>query len=178
MTRDIDYQSWETELFIVQGGSRRELIAEGKELLAFLDGTAKFDFADLAYSLNCPLKEDAPFALSIVAADGGELKKKLSFSLDKIADESTGTIKDRSGIFFFEEQIAREGKLAFVFPGEGSQYPGMLGDLCRHFPLVREYFDLSDRVFRETGRSPLPSEVAFPPPKPGGEVEGLQLTIQ
>src|SRR5262249_28658601 len=71
--------------------------------------------------------------------------------------------KDRSGIFFFEESLSREGNLAFLFPGEGSQYVNMLSDLCLHFPDVRVSFDRADRVFLNNKRDLLPSQVLFPP---------------
>ena len=31
--------------------------------------------------------------------------------------------------------------LGFVFPGQGSQAVGMLGDLADEFPQIREHFD-------------------------------------
>ena len=36
-------------------------------------------------------------------------------------------------------------------PARGSQYPGMLADLCRHFPEVRAWFDTADRVALRRG---------------------------
>lgn len=33
---------------------------------------------------------------------------------------------------------------AFVFPGQGAQYPGMGKELFEHYPLVREYFQRAD----------------------------------
>jgi [acyl-carrier-protein] S-malonyltransferase len=37
-------------------------------------------------------------------------------------------------------------KLAFLFPGQGSQYPGMGQDLAYNFPAARQTFDESDRA--------------------------------
>ena len=36
------------------------------------------------------------------------------------------------------------GKLAFLFPGQASQYPGMGRDLAEEYPVARKVFDLAD----------------------------------
>src|SRR5262249_54960734 len=61
-------------------------------------------------------------------------------------DVNRSQIKDVRGIYYFAEPLARSGKLALLFPGEGSQYVGMLGDLCSHFPIVRQVFDRADSI--------------------------------
>jgi len=38
------------------------------------------------------------------------------------------------------------GKLAFLFPGQASQYPGMGKDLAERFPAARKVFEEADRV--------------------------------
>lgn len=38
------------------------------------------------------------------------------------------------------------GRLAFVFPGQGSQYPGMGREIAEAFPAARAVFDEADRV--------------------------------
>jgi len=55
-----------------------------------------------------------------------------------------------------------EGKLAFLFPGEGAQYPNMLHDLCLNFPEVRQCFDTADRAKLRASVNILPSEFIFP----------------
>jgi len=37
-------------------------------------------------------------------------------------------------------------KVAYVFPGQGSQYVGMGRDICQHFPEAKAVFDLADSV--------------------------------
>ncbi|HKP13239.1 MAG TPA: acyltransferase domain-containing protein, partial [Blastocatellia bacterium] len=102
--------------------------------------------------------------LAIVAGSVDELSKKLAQGMKKLAAPDCARIKDRSGIFFFEQPLGREGKLAFMFPGYGSEYVNMLADLCMHFPEVRSHFDNLDKVFLHSRREPLPSQVLFPPP--------------
>ncbi|MBX6316694.1 MAG: ACP S-malonyltransferase, partial [Isosphaeraceae bacterium] len=68
--------------------------------------------------------------------------------------------------YYWDRPLGAEGGLAFLFPGEGSQYPGMLADLCPHFPEVRALFDTADRLARESGVMEPPSERLFRPAAP------------
>ncbi|NOX38929.1 MAG: ACP S-malonyltransferase [Calditrichaeota bacterium] len=40
------------------------------------------------------------------------------------------------------------GKVAFLFPGQGSQYVGMGKDLYEAFPLVREVYDVAEEILK------------------------------
>ena len=51
-----------------------------------------------------------------------------------------------------------------MFPGEGAQYPGMLADLCLHFPEAREAFDRIDRLYADHPRGHVLSDWVFPRP--------------
>ena len=64
---------------------------------------------------------------------------------------------------------ARRRKLAFLFPGEGAQYPNMLADLCLHFPEVRECFDQIDRVYFGHPRGYCPATTSSPGPRAAAE---------
>ncbi len=54
----------------------------------------------------------------------------------------------RAGNLFWDKLSVGSESLAFLFPGEGSQYPGMLADLCPHFPEVQPLFDTADQLAR------------------------------
>lgn len=159
---DIVMIGWDTEIFIIQGESRQDLIDSGRQLLRFISGSPDLELKDLAYTLNCPL-QGAGRHLAIVADSLNELEKKLQYAIQRLSDPLCTKIKDRSGIFFFEEPLSREGTLAFIFPGEGSQYVNMLSDLCQHYPEVRSCFERADQVFLNSSRDLLPSQLLFPP---------------
>lgn len=154
---------WDTEVFILQGDSREALIKQGQELHDYLFKGPNIELKDLAYTLNTALGE-TPYRLAIVASSLQELEKKLAYALNRLADSQCMMIKAKEGIYFFEEPLKRDGKLAFIFPGEGSQYVNMLSDLCIHFPEVRAYFDRIDRAFINHKNEYLPSQLIFPPP--------------
>jgi len=159
--------AWDSEVFILSGGTRAEVIAEGERVLRFLEAGPGTGLKDLAFTLNAAAALGAT-RLSVVAASFDDLRQKLTRALAKLRDERCQRIREIEGIYFFAAPLAREGSLGFVFPGEGSQYANMLADLCVHFPEVRAVFDFMDRAFSGHPRGYLPSQTIFPPPVPGG----------
>ncbi len=71
------------------------------------------------------------------------------------------------GIYYAQ---GRPGKVAFVFPGQGSQYPGMLKDLYERSPEVRRTLDEADAVMTPLLGHSL-TEVMF-----GDDAEALKKT--
>ena len=155
-------RAWDTEVLILEEESRQGLIQRAEQLRRYLSDGPEVALRDLAYTLNSQLGE-APYRLAIVASTLKDFTEKLAYGLQRLADPRCTRIKGRSGIFFSEEPLSQEGTLAFLFPGEGSQYANMLSDLCLHFPEVRDSFDRADRVFLQNQRNLLPSQVVFPP---------------
>ncbi|MEA2173114.1 MAG: hypothetical protein QOD00_706 [Blastocatellia bacterium] len=162
---------WETEVCVLQADSRRELTTLGQELRDYLDSEPLITLKDFAYTLNSQLDQPTSHGLAIVASSLKDASEKISHALKRLADPACKRIKDQNGIYFFEQQLSREGRLAFLFPGEGSQYVNMLADLCMHFPEVRGWFDLIDRAFLSHQRKYLPSQVIFPPPTGTGHTQ-------
>jgi acyl transferase domain-containing protein/phosphopantetheinyl transferase/acyl carrier protein len=161
---------WDSEVVLFRAASRAELVETCRRIgdsIVAANGQAP-DLRNIAYTLNCPLIPIAQPAscLAVVASTVQDLKQKLTRALQRLKDPSCQRINDISGIYFFERPLAREGKIAFLFPGEGSQYVNMLADLCLRLPPVRERFDLIDRAFADHIRNWLPSQVVFPPPIP------------
>lgn len=160
------HRTWESEAFVIEGDSRRALCGAVRRIGAYLEKSPAVDLKDLAYTLNRGARAGS-HRLGLIAAGPEELRKKLKYASDRLEDPACRQIKERSGIYFFEAPLAPAGKIAFLFPGEGSQYTEMLSDLCIHFPMVRESFDLMDRAFSD--REVRPSELIFPPPVPKRE---------
>src|SRR5262249_27246850 len=86
----------------------------------------------------------------------GEGVRELERGADAIA---AGTV-DRPGVFYGRGEAP--GEVAFVFPGQGSQYVGMGGDLAMHFDVVRQVWDQAAGVRLES-RDGL-TETVSPPP--------------
>lgn len=160
------HRRWENEVFVIQGDSRQDLVGACRYLEGYVARAPEVESKDLAATLNARLS-GSTCRVAIVASGLDELGEKLAHARRRLEDPSCTRIRERSGIYFTDEPLARRGKLAFLFPGEGSQYPGMLSDLCLHFPEVRSCFDLLDRAFAGHPRNYLPSQVVFPPPTGG-----------
>ncbi len=155
---------WETELFLVSADSRAALTQQARDLAALAPQVGHIPLKDLAYSLNVEQSRRAHL-LAVVASDHTDLARKLERAVELLQKPGKSQIKDsRGGIYYFEERLAQQGKLAFLFPGEGSQYVNMLADLCFHFPEIRAAFDRIDRIFQEQSRDYKPSDVIFPRP--------------
>ncbi len=105
---------------------------------------------------------DGGLALAVIGSSFSDMAGKLRHAAERLADPACVRINDRSGIFFTARPLhASGGKVAILFPGEGSQYPGMLADLCVRFPAARAAFDRADRAFANHSRGLLPSQIAF-----------------
>jgi len=155
---------WDSELFVFSGDSRAELAEDAQRALQLLhQGGDALSLKDLAWTLNCS-RPMGPVRLAMVGLSHTDLAAKLERAIKRLNDEKTRNIKEIEGIYHFKEPLGLNGKLAFLFPGEGSQYRNMLGDLCIHFPEVRSVFDLMDRAYENHARDYLPSDVIFPPP--------------
>ena len=157
-------RDWDSELFVFSGDSRATVAEDAQHALQLLrEGGDALSLKDLAWTLNC----DRPMGsvrMAVVGLSHTDLAAKLERAIKRLGDPKTRNIKEIEGIYHFKEPLGLNGKLAFLFPGEGSQYRNMLGDLCIHFPEVRSVFDLMDRAYENHPRDYLPSDVIFPPP--------------
>ena len=110
-----------------------------RELIDWLKRPGRATLKDVAYTLNRVEQRQGGARLGIVASSLSDLTERLTAVSPKLSDPACRTIRDARGVYFWEEPLYQAGAkgLAFLFPGEGSQYPGMLADLCIHFPEVR-----------------------------------------
>jgi len=154
------YRDWSIELFVLAAETRSALIEQINRLQTILAQHPEILLVDLASTLvQQPLSGQC--RLAILAQDTQDLVNKLDTTTQKLIDPDRQQWQTRTGIYYAEGTQA--GKIAFLFSGEGGQYPYMLADLCLHFPIVRQWFDLIDEVFAKDRDCP-PSAIAFPPP--------------
>ncbi len=152
-----------TEAVLLDGGSADALKARVAEVKDRLAG-APFNAACAAISKELGQGTWRAAVVATDAADAGAKLDRIVAALDK----GKTRLRDRRGVYLGAEPLAAEGKVAFMFPGEGSQHSGMLRELMLHYPVMRQWFDLVDGAFADAGRDLLPSQAIFPPPGQGG----------
>lgn len=154
----------DSEVFFFGGNDRQAVRAQLDQAASFLEKHAEAPFRDIACAWNtADTDEKNERCAGIVAHSREDLTAKLAKTQRWLNDPTREMIQDRTGIYYTEHPLGGEGRMAFLLPGEGSQYRGMLGDLCLHWPDVRAWFDRADRACLERGRELLPGQIAFPP---------------
>lgn len=157
---------WDHEAFLIAADDRLKLADRVRDLQERIQEWPKgqLRLKDLAFTINTERPpQEGRVRLSLVAGSIEELIDRLKAVEPLLRDASRRRVQDARGIYFWDEPAGRdgEGTLAFLFPGEGSQYPGMLADLCYHFPELRLEIEKADQIARESAEGPRASDCLF-----------------
>jgi acyl transferase domain-containing protein/NAD(P)H-dependent flavin oxidoreductase YrpB (nitropropane dioxygenase family)/NAD(P)-dependent dehydrogenase (short-subunit alcohol dehydrogenase family) len=155
--------TWPGEILCWAGDTRDEIAAAIEGIERALGRGARPRLRDLAATLWQAFKGRIGARLVLVVTSLEDLRQKLARAREYLLGPAVPSTRGASGVYFAERPLGNEGSLAFLFPGQGSQYPGMLRDLTLHFREVREAFELADRVLADRLPSSLGS-IVFPPP--------------
>ncbi|MEC4982592.1 MAG: beta-ketoacyl synthase N-terminal-like domain-containing protein [Oscillatoria sp. PMC 1068.18] len=155
------HHQFPTELLVFAAQNKAQLIAKIRRVQEFLGNNPQTPLSNVAYTLAQDTTGSERVA--IAASNLTDFQQKLTLTLEKLSTTNQSEFQTRNGIYYAQNStLATTEKTAFLFPGEGSQYPNMLADLSLYFPQVREWFDFLDTTFNE--REYLPSSFIFPPP--------------
>lgn len=118
---------WPSELFVFRGESRDEALQLAKNVKELLSYNNNISIKDIAYTLA--VYNQKTVQLSIVASDSDQLLEKINAALSN---------KDEYGVYFTNK---KEGKVAFMFSGQGSQRVNMARDLFVTFAPMRKMLE-------------------------------------
>ncbi|WP_285565675.1 type I polyketide synthase [Actinoallomurus iriomotensis] len=126
--------------------------------------------AALAELVALPPPPPAAPRVGTVVTDAASAAERLTRAAELIGAEPDAQDWHREDLAIGYRRAALEptGRVAALFPGQGSQYVGMGGATTAAFPELRAALELADEVALAAGGSPI-SEVIHPPPVPDAD---------
>jgi len=158
--------AWPAELCVLSADSDAALVARLEELHAALGRHPQWRLAEVAAALARADRAQT-HRMAIVATDTATLAKRIEQVLARLREgRGSDRWSARGGVAYGSRRV--EGKLAFLFPGEGSQYPAMFSGLAMCFDEVQQWLDfwhgLYDLPLGETR-----TDIVFPTSEIGAE---------
>lgn len=168
------YRNGPCELFTFSSENFTELIKllqEKRELL--MHAHCHQDFLRMAYESSYHFKTEHACRLVLVSGDLKDLKEKLDLCLNK-ANPAQLAEMELKNIFFSQEKV-NLGKVAVLFPGQGSQYCNMGREWAVHIPAVHSSMEASFQSLEdmEDSEGPLYEKI-YPRPVFDSEEEHKQ----
>ncbi len=130
--------AWPHELCVFSASSDAELRERVARIATFVEHRKDLAFSDLAATLAHVDRKET-HRLAFVARDAQDLLAKIRQASKRLEQHGGSRWATRNGLCYAREPLA--GKVAFMFPGEGSQYIGMFRDLALHFPAIRRWLE-------------------------------------
>jgi acyl transferase domain-containing protein len=93
--------------------------------------------------------ESDRFRLAIVADGAATLSARLATAVKQMENAAAQTVLEQQGIFYREANP--DTRIAFLFPGQGSQYTGMLKQLVADVPAVQRQLGEIDVTMKRLG---------------------------
>ena len=93
---------------------------------------------------------DAKFRLAVVAQDSRQLATSCKLAAKQLVKPAARTLLADKGVFYGEVGQTLP-QIALMFPGQGSQYTGMLKGLIEQFPPAAEAMHRADEVLERLG---------------------------
>jgi acyl transferase domain-containing protein len=145
--------AWTHELFLWRDDTPQGL---ARQVAAFLSATDPH--AASAAETSSRLWREArvrrgPASLAVVAVSVDELMARLPAALAAVESGRLPFV-DPAGLAA-AGVAGTEGRVAFLFPGQGSQFPGMLRDLVEAIPAARDAFEHAGRALAGRFTPPL-----------------------
>lgn len=148
------------EIWAIGGNNPEELIGKIETVLETINPSTYKTLAS-SHRNQC---RSFHLRFGFASLDIETASKKLTSILEALQDPAKRGFLGARGVHFSEGKPSKNlSGAAFLFPGQGSQYPYMLRDLCDRFPVVAETFNEADNIMKGLGLKEI-SSLVFPDP--------------
>ena len=169
------------EIITMHAENKDALLADCKSLLVRLQEKQRHQ--NYSLFLQQSVKNAIPIHHARVGFVTDSLSKtveNLSKTVRKLQGSSEDEWKHPSGIYFRSRGLKLDGKVVAMFPGQGSQYVGMMNALTCNYPELRIAFQDVNILRQRRGMAPV-SDLVYPVPALSGldyrkQVEELKKT--
>ncbi|HTY25739.1 MAG TPA: SDR family NAD(P)-dependent oxidoreductase [Desulfomonilaceae bacterium] len=161
----------QAEAWVIGGSNQGNLAAKAEEILRDLTpaNAAQLAAAQREQAVECQIR------CGFAAEDADAAAVKLTLLRDGLADPAKMSLLKARGVHVAQGAPDRSGAgIAFLFPGQGSQYPFMLRDLAERFPVVAQTLQEADEILLKLGLTSV-TEAIFPATDDGVAAEGDSL---
>ena len=158
-TADIDWDDC-VLLFVFSADSKQQLT----EQLNMLDVTSTWvELRGVAAHSRASFDSSKVHRLALVAEQGAtSIAELVNGANQALAKQNTGFWQIPNGVSYASGN--QQGEIALLFPGQGSQYTGMLSDLACQFPQFRTVLAEANRVGGESEHGKRLSDLIYPVP--------------
>jgi acyl transferase domain-containing protein/NAD(P)H-dependent flavin oxidoreductase YrpB (nitropropane dioxygenase family)/NAD(P)-dependent dehydrogenase (short-subunit alcohol dehydrogenase family) len=137
-------RGWSAELLVWSGADQTALLSKVEAFAHAIERLDGFQLRDLAASLAQTFQSGV-HTLAIVARSVSDLRTKLGLALARLRKEASSLPPG----MYVGNGADRPGKVAVLFPGQGSQYPNMAREPAVHFDAVRDTLARADSILSQ-----------------------------
>lgn len=158
----IGAEAWPCELLVWRKPNREALTEDVRFLLTALASGAEPRLADLAYTLarQAASSQNCSASLTVVVSNLEQLKEALQFAIAHLESKNSSPLPPHIQLGW--DTPKTKSRIAFLFPGQGAQYPEMAREVALYFQEMRQALEFADKQLQ----SQLPkllSQFIYPP---------------